>query len=264
MESARAFDYLCYKYAATKFYPTADFKKVAKTIYALGRYLIDFKVHISEVSAHLDTLNYITSDEFIKSATVVKVDDVRIELRELMRFIDPKDFKPIISDFDDEISSFNDADEEEIDFHVSVDDFKTLDEKALFLIQTNPNMPLCFEVQNLLKPTENAIKDFKSQIVKLAKTAEEYNDLFKDDSDLVVFVRKNLAFDPVAQESFIDLERSKGFNDLQIRYVKELLIFISQNGCFKREDLLREELDFKGIFNNIEITGLIKDIEDRM
>ena len=181
-----------------------------------------------------------------------------------MRFIDPKDFKPIISDFDDEISSFEDAVEDEVDFHVTVDDFKNLDEKALFLIQTNPNIKLVYQVQNIIKPSEEAIKDFKSEMVKLAKTAEEYNDLFKDDSDLVVFVRKNLEMNPIAVENFIDSQRSKGFNDLQTTYIKELLLFISQNGYFDRRDLLREELNFNGIFNSVEIGDLIKDIEERM
>ena len=264
IESAKAFDYLCYKFAATKFYPGTDFKTVAKTIYSLGKYLIDFKGHIAEVATHLNTLNFITSDEFMNKSTVVQVDKAREELRELMRFIDPKDFKPIVSDFDDEISSFEDAVEDEIDFHVTVDDFKTLEEKSLFLIQTNPNIKLVYQVQNLIKPIDDSIKEFKTEIIKLAKTAEEYNDLFKDDSDLVVFVRKNLEMNPIAVESFLDEEKKQGFNDFQIKYMKELLIFISQNGKFIRQDLLREELNFNGIFNSVEIGKLINDIENRI
>lgn len=46
--------------------------------------------------------------------------------------------------------------------------------------------------------------------------------------------------------------------------MKELLIFISQNGKFVKQDLLREELNFNGIFNSIEIGKLISDIENRI
>ena len=49
---------------------------------------------------------------------------------------------------------------------------------------------------------------------------------------------------------------------MQIAYVKELLLFISQNGYFEKSDLLREELDFRGIFNSIEINRLIEEIEN--
>lgn len=264
LEAAKAFDYLCYKFASTKFNQNADFKKVAKTVYALGKYLIDFKGHIAEVAEHINTLNYVTSNDFINKSTVVTVEKIRRELRELMRYIDPNNFKPIISDFDDEINSFEDAVEDEVDFHVTVDDFKTLDEKTLFLIQTNPNIKLVYQVQNLIKPTEEAIKEFKSEIIKLAKTADEYNQLFKEDSDLVVFVRKNLEMNPIAVEDFVQCEKNKGFDETQIKYLKELLIFISQNGKFERKDLLREELNFNGIFNNIQINKLISDIEERI
>ena len=264
LEAAKAFDYLCYKFASTKFNQNADFKKVAKTVYALGKYLIDFKGHIAEVAEHINTLDYVTSNDFINKSTVVTVEKIRKELRELMRYIDPNSFKPIISDFDDEINSFEDAVEDEVDFHVTVDDFKTLDEKALFLIQTSPNIKLVYQVQNLIKPTEEAIKEFKSEIIKLAKTADEYNQLFKEDSDLVVFVRKNLEMNPIAIEDFIQCEKSKDFDEMQIKYLKELLIFISQNGKFERKDLLREELTFNGIFNNIQINKLISDIEERI
>lgn len=264
LEAAKAFDYLCYKFASTKFNQNADFKKVAKTVYALGKYLIDFKGHIAEVAEHINTLKYVTSNDFINKSTVVTVEKIRKELRELMRYIDPNSFKPIISDFDDEINSFEDAVEDEVDFHVTVNDFKTLDEKTLFLIQTNPNIKLVYQVQNLIKPTEEAIKEFKSEIIKLAKTADEYNQLFKEDSDLVVFVRKNLEMNPIAVEDFVQCEKNKGFDETQIKYLKELLIFISQNGKFERKDLLREELNFNGIFNNIQINKLISDIEERI
>jgi hypothetical protein len=76
----------------------------------------------------------------MNSSNVTKVDEVRQELRDLMRYIDKKDLDPIISDFDDAIASFEDADEEEVDFRITIDDFKTLEEKVLFFIQENPNM----------------------------------------------------------------------------------------------------------------------------
>jgi type I restriction enzyme R subunit len=264
LESARAFDYLCYKFAATRYYANKDFKRAAKTIYSLSTYLIDVKGHITEVSQHLETLHYIASNEFIHNASVSKVDEIRLEVRDLMRYIDPKDFQPIISDFDDEISSFNDAVEEEVDFHITIDDFKTLEEKTLFLVQSNPEEGLIYEIQNLIKPSPRSIGQFKSKIVAIAKTAEEYNDLFKDDLDLVVFIRKNMELNPLAVEDFIAEEKQKGFSEYQLDYLKELLLFISQNGKFERNDLLREELNFNGIFNSLEIQNLLNDIEKRV
>ena len=48
------------------------------------------------------------------------------------------------------------------------------------------------------------------------------------------------------------------------KYAKELLVFISQNGTFKRQDLLREELDFDDIFDSVQINKLLALIEERV
>ena len=125
-------------------------------------------------------------------------------------------------------------------------------------------MALVNEIQSLIKPTSNAIADFKKEVVKIAKTAEEYNELFKDDEDLVVFVRKNIEFIPSSIEAFLEEEKEKGFNEDQLKYIKELLLFISQNGDFQRSYLLRPELLFGELFNSTEINNLIIDIESRI
>jgi hypothetical protein len=120
------------------------------------------------------------------------------------------------------------------------------------------------KTQNIIKPTKQTIKKFKSEVVKIAKTAEEYNDIFKEDNDLVVFIRKNLELNPEAVDKFAQIFIDKGFNEMQIRYIRELLLFISQNGYFTRQVLLLEELNFKDLFNSDEIKLLIEEIESRM
>jgi len=262
LEEARAFDYLCYKFLAVRFNPKSDFKKVAKTIYLLSKYLLEKKIHITEVANHKETLQYMTTNEFVNDSTITKVNDIRIEIRDLMRYIESKEFKPIISDFDDEITSFGDAMDIEVNFKVTIDDFKTLKEKVLFYIQENTDIELVYQVQNLIKPTQDAIQAFKKEVIKIAKSADEYNETFKDDADLVKFIRINKEFNPIAFDRFIKQERLKGFNDSQIEYLRQLLLFVSQNGSFNKRDLLREELHFNKIFNSIEINNLIKDIEE--
>jgi len=264
LESARAFDYLCYKFAVTRFKADTEFKKVAKTIYALSTYLIKYKLESSEVANHVDTLQYVTSNEFLQHSTITKVNEVRFELRDLMRYIDGKDFKPIISDFDDEISSFNDADEEEVDFSITIDDFKSLEEKVIFIIQSNPELSLVNKIQNFIKPDMKDIDEMRKLIIEAATSAEEYNELFQDDSSIVCFVRRNIEISPIVINDFLQLQKTKGMNNEQLIYIRELILFISQNGKLDRRDLLREELNFNNLFNSIEINNLITDIEERL
>lgn len=264
LESARMFDYLCYRFASTKFYSSNDFKKVAQTIYRLGAYLINYKSHIYEVSQHKSTLEYMISKDFLNDSTVTKVDEIRDEIRNLIRFIDPSAFEPLITDFKDKISSFEDADETPVDFSVDPNEFQTLEEKVKFYINNHSNDLLVKEVSLMIKPTTDAVCKFKNEVIKMARSADEYNSVFPDDNTLIIFVRKNVPFNPVALNEFLEYLKTGGFNDDQISYTKELLIFISENGKFSREDLLREELNFGALFNSVQINTLINEIEKRI
>ncbi len=261
VESARFFDYLCYKFSATKFNKGNEFAMTAKTIYALANYLLLNKLHISDVANKKETLEYIKTDKFLTATSVTQMDNIREALRDLMRYIEKEIIDPIISDFEDRISSKEDADDADVDFSVTVDDFKTLSEKVVFYARTHTDSGLVYQVQNLIKPTQVAVDEMKTQILTFAKGQEEYDSLFPSDSSLIAFIRKNLEMNPDAIAKFIELQKAKGLNDKQLLYVRELLVFIGQNGEFKRTDLLREELNFGNLFDNITIQALLTDIE---
>lgn len=264
LETARTFDYLCYRFASNRFYLNNIFKKSTHTIYIFGTYLINNKTHIHEVSLHKPALEYMITDAFIKDSTVTRVNEIREEIRELIRFIDPSAFQPIVTDFRDEISSFNDADETPVDFTITIDDFKTLEEKVKFYVESNPEEPLVKEVSTLTKPTEDSISKFKNEVINIAKSAEEYISVFPDDDSLAVFIRKNVPFNPISVNEFLENLYAEGFDTEQVKYAKELLVFISQNGKFSRQDLLLEELNFGAIFNNIEINKLLEEFDSRI
>lgn len=264
LESARKLDLLVYRFAESKFKKDKKFMKAAKQIVGVAVYLLNKKIHIDEVKHESDSLNFINSDEFINNSTVTKLDDIRQKVRELTRFIEAKVWPTIVTDFDDKISSTADA----VDVGggpivITIDDFKSFEEKVLFYIQNNTDKELIQQIQNIKKPTYKAIRELEGELVKIAKDADEYTSLFEDDSALIKFIRRNLEFNPYAVDLFIELQRGKGFNEMQLNYVKELLLFVSQNGYFDKQDLLRPELSFANLFNNLEITSLIKDLEER-
>ncbi len=261
IESAREFDYLAYKFSATKLMQTSAFATTAKTIYCLSSYLLMSKMHIDDVAKHRSTLEYLQTDEFIKNTSVTQMESIRQEIRELIRYIERQEFDPIVSDFNDNISSKEDAEESDVDFTVTIDDFKTLKEKLLFYIRNDSEEPLVYQVQNLIKPTNDAIISFKNSARKIAANEEEYNGLFFSDSAIVPFVRMNIELNPDAVSKFINLQAAKGLHSDQLAYVYELLEFISQNGEFKRTDLLCEELQFNDLFDSLTIDALLKDIE---
>ena len=261
VESARIFDHLAYKFSATKFFQNNQFALTAKTIYKLADYLYIFKAAIPEVVAHQPALDYLRSNDFITKTTASHMEELRKEIRPLMKYIEREMMDPIISDFTDNISSTGDADENDIDFSVSIDDFKTFEEKALFYINTHTSDALIHKIMNLCAYDDVDFKLFETEIRKIAKDDKEYNSLFDTHEKIVVFIRKNLGITKEAIDKFLDAQKATGKTEEQLNYIEALLIFIAQNGQFKRQDLLKEELRCVDLFDSTEIRQLLEYIE---
>lgn len=261
IESARIFDYLSYRFSATKLAQNNNFARTAKSIYILATYLSDHKMHIDEVSKNKETLDYIQTNDFLSKTTATGMEIIRIRIRDLIKYIEREFIEPIISDFDDQISTFEDVEEDPIDFSTTVDDFKSYDEKLKFYINTHVNDLLVNRIRSLLPYTEDNIIEFKNEIIKFAKSQEEYDAVISSDEELVSFIRKNVEFIPEEVERFISLQKDVGRTDAQITYIRALLTFINKNGKFERRDLLKEELHFAGLFDSSQINSLINDIE---
>ena len=273
--NARLFDLLSYKFSSTKLNNEDEFGKVSKIIHNLDIFLLKNKMHIDAVSKCEKTLNYINSDEFLHNTSVNQMEKIRKEFRELMRYIDKEITEPIITDFDDKISSvaecvdigeFNQhlGGEETVNQPLSILDFKSLKEQIIDYISLNSNDRLVYAISHLIKPDSSMVEGFREVIMKGAKGSEKWEDLFKSEEEVIVFIRKNVTLDGSSINTFIQRQKDKGFDEGQIQYVKELLVFISKNGCFTRRDLIQDDgLNYFGeLFNSEEILSLLTDIEE--
>jgi hypothetical protein len=121
-------------------------------------------------------------------------------------------------------------------------------------------MPAVHKIINMQKPNDEDINNIKTKFKEISKN-NDYNELFVDDN-VVPFVRRSVEINPVAISNFLNEQRLKGRNDYQIAYIKELLTYIFQNGYFKVQDMLREELNFRSVFDNTEIRPLVTDLQE--
>lgn len=271
---ARLFDLLSYKFSSTKLNKEEEFAKVAKVIHGLDIYLLKNKMHIDAVSKYENTLNYINSNDFILNTSVNKMEEIRIEFRELMRYIEKAITEPIITDFDDSITSEGECvDVGEFNKHseggerpqepLSILDFKSLKEQVVDYIALNSNDRLVYSLTHLIKPDNSMVEGFREVIMRTVKGSEKWEDLFSSDEEVIIFVRKNMTVNEDSLNSFIQKQKDKGFNEEQIDYVKELFVFIFKNGCFSRSDLIEDGLNhFIDIFDSEEIGSLLAEIEE--
>ena len=114
---------------------------------------------------------------------------------------------------------------------------------------------------NLHKYDDTDFKLFENEMRKIAKDDKEYNSLFDTHEKIIIFIRKNLGITKDAIDKFLDIQKAQGKNEEQLNYIEALLIFIAQNGQFKRQDLLKEELRCLDLFDSTEIRQLLEDVE---
>ena len=264
-DAARTFDYLAYKFSATKLLQHRDFVPTAKSIYNIADYLHNKKIHLSEVSKNETTLKYIKSNDFIMSTTVCEMEKIRLIMRDLMKYLDKEDIIGPIVDFDDKISSDDDADDMAVDFSLSIDDFKSFEEKVFYYLSINKNKPLVEKIINLQPYTIQDITEVKNELISIAATEDEYLEMFEDNNSLISFIRRNLEFNPIAISNFLNEQRLKGRNDEQIEYIESLLMFIGQNGEFNPQFLFMDGLNhFDQIFDSKEIRDVMIDFSNIM
>lgn len=264
---ARLFDLLSYKFSSTKLNQEDNFLTVSKTIYILGDFLLKNKMHIDAVSKCIKTLTYINNNDFLHNTTVSKMEEIRIELRELMRYIEKEITDPIITDFDDSINATIEYDDnisiKEDTKTIDISIFKSLKEKIIDYIKSNSNDRLIYSISHLIKPDNDMVEGFKETILNTTKSSEHWEDLFSTQEEVVIFVRQNSTVNEKSLNNFIEKQKAKKFNNEQIEYIKELFVFIFKNGQFSRSDLLEDGLDyFRDIFDSIEINSLLEDIEE--
>ena len=193
------------------------------------------------------------------------MEDARIEIRDLTRYIEKDFMEPIITDFEDRITSTGDSDNDKPfgNEPISINDFRSLDEKVVDYLNNNQFDPFVLAIKNfdLVEPFFN---EFKNKVIEL-DINNEYSHKFKKDKDLVVFARKTLGISKNAIEEFIrKMKQEKGYTDEQADYVNTLLLFISENGSFEKQDILREELNFNNLFNSVEIKELLDEVSKRI
>lgn len=260
LDAAKKFDYIAFSFMDSRHNPEVDVSKIAKALYKiLVKGLLEGNLHRPEVKEHEEELKKASSDEFFNSATASEIEGTRKSLRGLMKYIIPNKFESLISDFTDFIIMGGDADGGN---PISIVDFMPFEDKVYrFLKDSTDEIPYT-KIHNFETLNESDIAKIKADLSAINE--EEFNKLFNNDSELVSYCRRIIGISQLKINEFLKPYKEKGFSELKQTYIRELLLFISQNGSFERSDLLLPELTFDGILDSEEILKLLEDIESRL
>ena len=112
----------------------------------------------------------------------------------------------------------------------------------------------------------NELEKIKEDLKSLDETEDkiDYSKMFVDENDILPYVRRTLGISQLSINAYVNLYKEKGYNSLQVNYIRNLLLFLSQNGTIEKGDLLNPDLDFDGIFDSKQINDVMDEIIKRI
>lgn len=219
-----------------------------KTVRQVAQYLLTEKASIPQVFAKAEQLKTLVSEQFWDAPSLEKLEQLRIDVRDLMQFLDKAPKKQIDVNIDDTVepSGYDGGD--------TIIDIRTYREKVLdYLIEHSDN-EVIHKIQRLEPITNEDLKALEKILWEELGTKEEYEQT-TDIDNLAVFVRSLIGLSQEAvNEKFGEYLNGNVLNAQQQEFIRAIINYVRENGDISREDLIE-----KSPFDNYDILTLFGD-----
>lgn len=202
------------------------------------------------------TIREVISDEFWAEPSILALETVRTDLRELMHLIERKKRTPVYSNFTDQ---FGEAREVATGWEVSVDR-KRYERRIRAFIEGNKHHLVIEKIRNARPLTDQDIQALEEFLFEAdpVVSKERFYEVLGEDLNLVEFIRSVAGLSRQAvMEVFGEFLHDKRLSSTQIQFIQTMIDFYTQNGSLKVENLYEEP------FNFIHEAGLDGVFEDK-
>ena len=250
-EEAAYFDLWIFNMELTEIIGEKDYTKSINSVVDICNMLLNTTT-VPAVLARKEKLKEFTTAEYWQDITLDKLEQVRIQVRDLLRFLP---HGPVI----DLLTGFSDKLIEKKGGHVPVSpDFRNYKQKVVdFFVQGN-EAAIIEKIKKLepislyeLKRLEGILKDLGPE--------EEYNKYVKG-MEPAAFIRQLVGLDnKTINEKLAQWEHDYQFNSLQQEFIKEIVNFVRQNGDIVPMDLIEKD-PFKKTYDPDEFEGKVSNL----
>lgn len=238
-ELAKRFDYLMYtiEYADLKRVPASKPKnRVVTTAEKLTQ-----KGSITEVKAKEEFIKKVQTNEYWQEADIFDHEEVRIALRDLIKFIDSKSMDIYVTNFKDEI-----LETKENPGDYSVNDMQSYRKKVSNYLMEHQDDLVVYKLRNNKILSEDDIKYFEKILWKDLGTKEDYEKEFGNEP-LLKLVSKIVGLDPLAaNEVFSEFLSDESLNLNQMEFVKLVVNYVVKNGSLEKRVLNEHPFNKQG------------------
>jgi len=217
----------------------AQFNRSKKKLISISTSLLK-RATIPQINDKIELIKAINTDEFWENSNILTFEKIRIELRELIKFIiDGGEKEVIYTNLQDEVISVKEG--EDIDPGYTFEDYKL---KVNRYIEEHRDHIAIYKLRNNIPLTQDDYKDLEHILTGELGTAEDYQREFKD-TPFGLLVRKIAKLDyQAAMDAFSEFINDQSLNQEQIVFVKKVIDYIAQNGYMENaSELMKPPFD---------------------
>jgi type I restriction enzyme, R subunit len=266
-ELARRFDLMMLKLQISRLLMASSHKKYEGYLMEIAEGL-STKYTIPAVKRSQPLIEQLRDDDFYKELTNKKLEEIRLEIRELVQYLDLANRPAVYTDIVD--SEIEIGESQELDDHSNlrnygvqyrkrVENFILKHKDALVIKKLSNNEPITVEELTFL---ENMLFDNDD-----LGTREDYIKEFGE-APLGVFIRSIVGLDiKAAQEAFSELLTTTNLTTDQITFIQKIISFLTKNGTLETEMLFeppftdQNQEGLIGIFDDSEASRIIQIVE---
>mgnify|MGYP003376461188 FL=1 len=258
-ENAIHFDNAMYGLMVTALEGGRGFKKIKSHIQKNAEKLLKERVTVPDVKKKIPQLQEIQSEVYWNSRDILKFEETRKELRDIMKYLPSETTKIHYVDFEDDFVYRTEG----RDFDMGTDDFDDYRKKVNEYVETHKQQPAIRKLIHNEPITAEDYSELERIFTKELGTKEEYQ-MNYEDIPLGILIRKIAKMDRdsayAAFSTFIAEERP---NAEQIHFIEQIVDYVVENGYIKDVlNLMKAPFDrpfkFSAIFSREEQIKLVQ------
>lgn len=245
-ESSKIFDLWLFNIELAYIEGGKDYSTAVQKVRTICHALLD-KLSIPQVMNKKKELEEACTDSFWEGITIDRLEKIREDVRDLIKFLD-RDIRAMIeTNFSDEVIEIGSG-------SIPKMQFKNYKERVIdYLADNSDKNPVIRKIKNLEQLDSKDIGDLEHIFWKELGTKEEY-DTISNGKSLGVFVRKIVGLsNNKINEVLSDYLKKYNFNSRQEEFLNEIVTFVRENGDIEPNDLYESEpfkhQEYTDIFN---------------
>lgn len=231
-ENAKRFDSLIYGLMTAKAEGKSNFIRIKNSVIALMKKL-EQKSTIPQIKDKLPLIKRIQTDSFWNSGSIIDYETIRMEIRDLIQFLEREPVKYIYTSLEDAVLDTSEGNQ--INDGYDFEDYKF---KVNKYIETHRDEEAIRKLRNNLPLTDADYSKLNRIFMQELGNEEDYKREFGD-TPLGLLVRKiaKLEYD-AAMKAFSEFINDQSLNSNQIAFVQKIIDYVVNNGYIESVKIL--------------------------